>query len=69
MFYYVLLFYFICIVTFVMLNCLIVLFVRNSSDPKGKFPFYAFIMIIKFFCICTQRDCAQTKKEVGLARW
>ena len=40
------LFEFICILfTFVVLNCLIVHFYWwNSSDPKGKFSFYAFII-------------------------
>ena len=35
--------------TLVMLICLSFL-LWNSSDPKGKYSFYAFIM--KFFCIC-----------------
>ena len=35
--------------TFVTLNCLIVLFWQNSSNPKGKCSFYVFIMTNKVF--------------------
>ena len=54
-----------CTFTYVTLNCLILLLLSTSSDPKGKFSCYGFIMtnkvvLINFFCLLLlSRACLQ----------
>ena len=56
--------FYLCTFTSVTLNCLILLLLSKSSDPKGKFSYYAFIMtnkvVLNFFCLLLlSRACLQ----------